>query len=83
MFDRQQSISRARAVDLSTTDDTMPSNSPTRSVFVGTGGVMIVELAGQPGVTTTYNVVSGTRHPIAVSKFIKTSTTASGIVAEF
>ncbi|MBZ9975472.1 hypothetical protein [Mesorhizobium sp. BR-1-1-10] len=83
MFNRQQSITRARAVDLSSTDDTMPANSPTRAVFVGTGGTLIVELAGAPGVSVTYKVQSGTRQQISVSKFIKSGTTAADIVAEF
>lgn len=83
MFDRQQSITRARAVDLSSTDDAMSANSPTRAVFVGTGGVLNVELSGAPGVAVSYTVASGTRHSISVSKFLKTSTTAALIVAEF
>lgn len=83
MFDRQQSITRARAVDISSTDDTMPANSPTRAVFVGTGGVLNVELSGAPGVTVSYTVATGTRHPLSVSKFLRTSTTAALIIAEF
>jgi hypothetical protein len=83
MFDRQQSIREARAVDLSTSDDAMPANNPTRSVFVGVGGVLIVELAGKPGTSVSYTIATGTWRPLAVSKFIKIGTTASGIVAEF
>lgn len=83
MFDRQQSIREAKAVDLSSNDDVMPQNKPTRSVYVGTGGVLIVELAGNPGASVTYNIPSGVSRPLQVSKFIRSGTTASGIVAEF
>ncbi|NEJ15520.1 hypothetical protein GR211_22135 [Rhizobium leguminosarum] len=83
MFDRQQSIREARAVDLSTSDDAMPTNSPTRSVFVGVGGTLVVELVGKPGVSVTYTIATGTSRPLAVSKFIKIGTSATGIIAEF
>ncbi len=83
MFDRQQSIRRARAVDISTTDDTMPPNSPTRTIYVGTGGTLIVELTDNQGTQVSYSVVSGSRHVLSVSKVVKTGTTASGIIAEF
>ena len=83
MFDRQQSIREARAVVLTSTDDTMPANKPTRTVYVGTGGVLNVELVGNPGVTVSYTVVTGTRHQLQVSKFIRSATTASNIIAEF
>lgn len=84
MFDRQQSIGEAQAVDLSSTDMTMQANRPTRSVFVGTGGTLVVELVQNQGVQVTYkNVPSGMWRPMRVSKFIKTGTTAADIVAEF
>jgi hypothetical protein len=83
MFDRQQSIREAALVDLSSTDQTMPENKPTRAVFVGGSGNLIVELVGNKGVAITYAVVGGTRHNIQVSKFIRAGTTATGIVAEF
>jgi hypothetical protein len=83
MFDRQQSIRRAQAVDLSSTDQAMPANSPTRAVYIGTGGVLNVQLADNPTVTVSYTVLSGSRHPFQVATFIRASTTATGIVAEF
>lgn len=83
MFDRQRSIGEARAVDLSSTDDTMPVNKPTRSVFVGVGGNLVVELAENPGVAVTYTMVTGTSRPLKISKFIRAGTTATGIIAEF
>lgn len=83
MFDRQQSIGEAQAVILTTTDMAMESNRPTRSVFVGTGGTLIVELAGNPGVPVTYKIPTGVSRPLRVSKFIRSGTTAADIVAEF
>lgn len=83
MFDRQQSIREARAADITSTDDTLPNNSPTRAIYVGTAGVLNVELVGKPGTTVSYTVLSGSRHPLQVSKVIRSGTTASGIMLEF
>jgi hypothetical protein len=83
MFDRQQSIREAAPVDLSVSDAIMPANKPTRAFYVGGGGSVTVELVGNPGVAVTYTVQSGSRHSVQVSKFIKSLTTATGIVAEF
>lgn len=84
MFDRQQSIGEAQAIDLTSSDQSMQPNRPTRSVYVGTGGDLVVELVLTPGVQTIYkNVPAGTWRPLRVAKFIKTGTTAGSIVAEF
>ncbi|CUW85734.1 MULTISPECIES: spike base protein, RCAP_Rcc01079 family [Rhizobium/Agrobacterium group] len=84
MFDRQQSIREASPVDLSSADQSMPTNKPTRTVYCGSAGNLVVELVGNPGVSITYAVLAGTRHDIQVSKFIKTGTTATaGLIAEF
>lgn len=83
MFDRQQSIREAAAVDLSSTDQEMPENKPTRAVYVAGAGVLSVELVGKKGTTVNYTVLAGSRHSLQVSKFIRSSTTATGIVAEF
>jgi hypothetical protein len=83
MFDRQQSIGEAQAVDLSSNDQPMQANRPTRSVYVGTGGTLIVELVNNPGTPVTYKIPSGVSRPLRVSKFIKIGTTAMDIVAEF
>lgn len=83
MFDRQQSIGEAQAVDLSSADAVMPVNKPTRSVYVGTGGVLIVELVNAPGVQVSYNIPSGVSRPLRVSRFVRSGTTALNIVAEF
>lgn len=78
MFDRQQSIRRARAWDISSTDDSF--TEPTRSIYVTGAGNMIVELADNPGVSVTYAVLANTRHPLRAKKIVKTSTTATGIL---
>lgn len=83
MFDRQQSIREAVAVDVTSTDQLMPANKPTRAVYVAGSGVLVVELAGKPGTSVSYTVLAGSRHSLQVSKFVKTGTTATGIVAEF
>ena len=83
MFDRQQSIGEARAVDISSTDDAMPTNKPTRAIYVGGAGNLVVELAGKPGTNITYAVAANSRHPLRVSKVIRTGTTATNIVVEF
>jgi hypothetical protein len=79
--DRQRSIDQARAIDLTSTDATF--SSPTRSIYVGTGGDLIVELSGASGVQVTYKVLAGQRQVISASKVIKIGTTASNLVAEF
>ena len=83
MFDHQQSVRRAQAVDLTSSDQAMPANSPTRVVYVATGGVLNVQLVDNPSVTVPYTVLSGSRHPLQVATFVRAGTTASGIVAEF
>lgn len=83
MFDRQQSIRRVATVDISSTDYTLPTNSPSRAVYIGTGGTIVVQFVDEPGVSRTYTVLSGSRHPWQLSKVIRSGTTASGIVAEF
>ncbi len=83
MFDRQQPVIEARAVDISSTDDTFPANMPTRAIYVGGAGNLVVEFAHKPGTQVTYVVGAGSRHVVALSKVIKTGTTATGLIAEF
>jgi hypothetical protein len=83
MFDRQQSIVQARAVDISSTDDSFPTNMPTRAIYVGTTGNLVVEFAHNPGVSVTYNNIPVGRHVLRLSKVIRSGTTASNLVAEF
>jgi hypothetical protein len=82
MFDRQQSIRDAVPVDVSGGDQTMPPNRPTRTVYVGGAGNLVIELVDSPGVSRTYLVVAGSRHALQVSKFLA-GTTATAVMAEF
>lgn len=83
MFDRQQSVRRARVADLSSTDVTV--TEPTRALYIGgTGGNLIVELVDDPsGTTTTYVVAAYSRHDLRVRKIVKSGTTATPIVMEW
>lgn len=83
VYDREQSIIEARAVDISSTDDTFPTNLPTRCIYVGTTGTLVVEFAHKPGVSVTYNNIPVGRHQMRLSKVIRSGTTASQLVAEF
>lgn len=58
----------------------------TRSLYVGTGGTVVVHMAGGPGgpqaaSATFTNVPSGFILPVQVDQVLNTGTTASGILA--
>jgi len=78
MFDRQQSIRRARAWDISSTDDSF--TEPTRSIYVATSGNVILRFADNPNVDVTYAVAANTRHPLRAVRVVRTGTTATGIL---
>lgn len=67
----------AVTVDISSTDHTVTA----RGVYVGTAGNLVVELVGRPGTAVTYyNIAAGVEHPMAISKVVRTGTTASQIL---
>jgi len=68
-----------RAVDLSSTDDTF--TNPTRSIYVGVGGTLIVR--GLDGIDCTFTSAASGYHPLACIAVVKTGTTATNIVALF
>lgn len=82
MFDRQQSIRRAVPVDVTSGDHQMAPNNPTRTVYVGTAGNLVVRLADDPTVSRTYKVAAGSRHPLQVTTFMQ-ATSALDVMAEF
>lgn len=77
LVDAVDPIWDGEAVDISTTDHTF--SKYTRSVYVGTGGTLIVTTVG--GTSLTYlNVQDGSFLPIRVKSVTKTGTTASDIL---
>ena len=56
------------------------SNGPTKALYVTVGGNISVNLAGG-GTAVLISVVAGQILPIAVTRVLATSTTATGIVA--
>lgn len=66
-------------VDISSTDHDF--ESPTRSIYVGGAGDLIVELASGKRVTLT--AAAAGYHPLAVKKVVKTGTAATSMVALF
>lgn len=64
-----------------TASDTVDlGNGPTRALYVTVGGNVNVQLAGG-GTAVLTSLVSGQILPIAVTRVLATSTTATGIVA--
>lgn len=69
---------KAVTVDISTTDHIVTA----RGVYVGTSGNLVVELVDNPGTSVTYyNIAAGVEHPMAISKVVRTGTTASQLLA--
>lgn len=77
MFDRQQSIRRAKAIDVSSTDQTL--TEPTRAVYITTAGNLIVILADDSA-SVTYPVLANTRHELRIKTVVKSGTTAAGLL---
>ena len=75
-------IKRAAAV---TPSDTTDLASPTRAVYVGASGNLVVIFVGdQDAATTTLvGLAAGVWHPMQVRRILSTSTTATGIVAGY
>jgi len=55
--------------------------APTKALYVGTGGSMAVQLAGDSSSVTLTNVPNGALLPIRAVIVLSTGTTASDIVA--
>lgn len=81
MFDREQSVNEAIAIDVSSTDQSF-SNAPLRSLYVGASGTVAVELYGRPGVSVSYTVFAGQRLPLRITTVYKSGTTATLMVGE-
>lgn len=54
---------------------------PTRGIYVGTGGNLVVTLAGDSSSITLTNVASGVYLPLNVARVHQTGTSADNIVA--
>ncbi len=74
------SATNAAAVDLSAVDKTF--DSPTRGLWIGTGGDVSVQFA-LGGRAVLAGVPDGTLLPVAVTTVIRATTTAANIVALF
>ena len=68
-----------RAVDISSADDTF--TNPTRSIYVGGAGVLIVR--GLDGQNCTFTAAAAGYHPLACVAVVRTGTTATNMVALF
>lgn len=80
--------SNATAVDLTTTDYTVPVTAlgnglqPTSGLYIGTAGDLTVVLAGQDGSAAVRFAAHPAGYaPLAVVTIMKAGTTASGIIA--
>ena len=71
-------VENGEAVDISTATHTC--TSPTRALWVGTGGDVVVNLVGVDGLTFK-SVQDGTLLPIRVTAVVKAGTDASDMVA--
>lgn len=77
-----ESAEFAVAVNISSTDHTL--EQPSRALYVGTEGDLIVKMHGDPGTAITFTAVpAGALLPIAVKTIVKASTTAGAMVALF
>ncbi len=76
------SIKRAAAV---TPSDDTDLASPTRGVYVGVTGNVVVIFAGDADAATTtlVGLAAGVWHPMQVRRILSTSTTATDIVAGY
>jgi hypothetical protein len=73
-------VAAHRAVAVTPSDATVIE--VTRALYIGTGGTLVVHMAGETSATTvTYTNVAAGIFPIQVDMVYSTSTTASNIVA--
>lgn len=85
MFDKFKNAQKGidsvaeRAADI-TPHDTNQLTTATRSVYIGTGGDLTVQLVGDSSPVTFRNVVSGSILPIRVQKVLATGTTAANLL---
>lgn len=69
------------AVDLDAAkSDTVDLTEPTRAIFTGAGGTIIVNMVGTGTSITFANVPAGSVIPLRVSRVYATGTTATGLV---
>lgn len=70
------------AVDISSTDHKF--NQPTRGLYVGGAGNVIVKLQGDPATSLTFTAVpAGTTLALRIHTVVRTSTTATAMIALF
>lgn len=63
-----------------TASDTTVYTTPSRAVYVGAAGNMVVRMAGQQNNLTFVGIQAGTVLPLCVDMVLSTNTTASSIV---
>lgn len=64
-----------------TPSDTADLAHPTRGIYVGGQGNLVVRMKGQNDSTTFSNIPAGTLLPIKVKRVFNTSTTATSLIA--
>lgn len=68
-----------QAVDISVAD--APVSPPSRGIFIGVGGNLTVVMADGGQTVTFTNLAAGVIHAIRVKSVVKSTTTATGILA--
>tara|TARA_X000001388_G_scaffold22291_1_gene15157 strand:- start:145 stop:420 length:276 start_codon:yes stop_codon:yes gene_type:complete len=73
--------SSGTAINYSSGDQTF--TYPTRAIFVGGAGNLVVQMAGDSGNTTFTGIVAGSVLPIQIIKVVQSGSSATNAVALF